>query len=181
MIKILLCLIFSKAFRLPRQGHVAVLGGGVGVASMRAITEQAASLSQPLPHHNKDSTVHHERQYTEVIHPDCLTQQVANPTSRTTEATNDYYQVDQERIEVSLSPKRPQLSPKHQWKIHLPGKQMFVSKKVQSLNPAKSHQTQQIGPNPTCQRRRSPSSINCQRRRSPRASRATGSQLLSQK
>ena len=53
---------------------------------------------------------------------------MANPTSRTKEATNDYYQVDQERIEVSLSPKRPQLSPKHQWKSHLPGKGDFVSK-----------------------------------------------------
>ena len=46
MIKILLCLIFSKAFRLPRQGHVAVLGGGVGVASIRAVTEQAATLTR---------------------------------------------------------------------------------------------------------------------------------------
>ena len=165
MIKILLCLIFSKAFRLPRQGHVAVLGGGVGVASMRAITEQAASLSQPLPHHNKDSTVHHERQYTEVIHPDCLTQQLANPTSRTRGATNDYYQVEQERIEVNLSPKRPRLSPKHQWKGHLPGKQIFVSKtkKGQSLNPAKSQATQRNpGPNPA--------SSDCPRRRSPSAS-----------
>ena len=129
MIKILLCLIFSKAFRLPRQGHVAVLGGGVGVASMRAITEQAASLSQPLPHHNKDSPVHHERQYTEVIHPDCLTQQLANPTSRTKEATNDYHQVEQERIEVNLSPKRPQLSPQHQCN-HLPGKRVLCQEKA---------------------------------------------------
>ena len=143
MIKILLCLIFSKAFRLPRQGHVAVLGGGVGVASMRAITEQAASLSQPLPHHNKDSPVHHERQYTEVIHPDCLTQQLANPTSRTRGATNEYYQVEQERIEVILSPKRPRLSPKYQWKRHLPGRRFLCQKKGQSLNPTKSHQTQQ--------------------------------------
>ena len=110
---------------------------------MRAISEQAASLSQPLPHHNKDSTVHDQTQYTEVIHPDCLTQQVATTTTRTTEATNDYHQVDQERIEVNLSPKRPQLSPKHQWKSHLPGKQDFWCQKVQSLNPAKSHQTQQ--------------------------------------
>ena len=167
MIKILLCLIFSKAFRLPRQGHVAVLGGGVGVASMRAITEQAASLSQPLPHHNKDSPVHHERQYTEVIHPDCLTQQLANPTSRTKEATNDYYQVEQERIEVILSPKRPRLSPKYQWKRHLPGKRFLCQKKGQSLNPTKSHATQRNpGPNPAsndCQRRRSPrASIDCQ-------------------
>ena len=151
MIKILLCLIFSKAFRLPRQGHVAVLGGGVGVASMRAITEQAASLSQPLPHHNKDSPVHHERQYTEVIHPDCLTQQLANPTSRTRGATNEYYQVEQERIEVILSPKRPRLSPKYQWKSQLPGREDFCVRKQKrpksksgkiSYNSTKSAQTQ---------------------------------------
>ena len=42
----------------------------------------------------------------EVIHPDCLTQQVANPTSRTRGATNEYYQVEQERIEVILNPKK---------------------------------------------------------------------------
>ena len=48
MIKILLCLIFSKAFRLPRQGHVAVLGGGVGVASIRADEYRLASRAAML-------------------------------------------------------------------------------------------------------------------------------------
>ena len=55
---------------------------------------------------------------------------MVTPTSRTKEATNDYYQVEQERIEVILSPKRPRLSPKYQWKRHLPGKDFCVRKKA---------------------------------------------------
>ena len=55
---------------------------------------------------------------------------MANPTSRTRGATNDYYQVEQERIEVNLSPKRPQLSPQHQCKIHLPGKRVLCQEKA---------------------------------------------------
>ena len=92
---------------------------------------------------------------------------MANPTSRTTEATNDYYQVDQERIEVSLSPKRPQLSPKHSEKSTCPEKGDFGVKKVQSLKSGKisynSTKSAQTYTSNDCQRRRSPrASIDCQ-------------------
>ena len=94
---------------------------------------------------------------------------MATTTTRTTEATNDYHQVDQERIEVILSQKRPRLTPKYQWKGHLPGKAVFVSKNKKGQKSEIRQnliQLNEIGPNPAsndCQRRRSPrASIDCQ-------------------
>ena len=51
-----------------------------------------------------------------------------------------------------MSPKRPRLSPKYQWKRHLPGKRFLCQKKGQSLNPTKSHATQRNRPKPSQQR-----------------------------
>ena len=78
---------------------------------------------------------------------------MAHPTSRTTEATNDYYQGDQERIEVSLSPKRPQLSPKHSEKSTCPEERDFGVKKVQGLKSGKiSCNSTKSRPKPSQQR-----------------------------